>query len=203
MPDQLILSHSFYQAIVAHARAGYPAEACGLLRGRNGRVSGILPARNTAPNPQRNYQVDAQSLLQALRWEDEGDELVAVYHSHPSGPAYPSAVDAANAFYPESVYLILSLQYPAAPQLEGFYLRPEAMLHGKTARLLLREMSFSQVRPGLWGCHLAAGAALPGFSRRPAPREVAFYLILDENPGRHPSPVRLISVQSVTVIIQL
>ncbi len=203
MPARLILPHSFYQAITAHARAGYPDEVCGLLRGRRGRVSDILPARNTAPNPQRDYQVDADSLLQALRWEDEGDELVAIYHSHPTSPAYPSAVDAANAFYPDSVYLILSLQRLDAPALRGFQLRPEAVFRDEAAEAFLRDIPFEPARPGLWGFYLAPDAAWPARAPRPLAAGIAFYLVFDENSGRQPPPVRLISVLPVALTIQL
>ena len=199
----ITISSDIYRALVAHARADYPREACGLLRGRHGVVTDFFPARNVAPEPRQNYQIDPLDLLNALEWEDAGDDLAAIYHSHPSSPPYPSAVDAANAFYPDSVYLILSLQNPDAPELRGFYLRPEAVLHGRSAAMLLREKPFLQVRPGLQGCHLSADVMLPGLSRRPAPQEVAFYLIFDENSGRQPPSVRLISVQSVTVIIQI
>lgn len=199
----ITIPSDIYQALVARARADYPREACGLLRGRHGVVTDFSPARNVAPEPRQNYQIYPLDLLNALDWEDAGDDLIAIYHSHPSSPPYPSAVDAVNAFYPDSVYLILSLQNPGAPELRGFYLRPEAVLTGKPAAMLLSEMPFLQVRQGLQGCHLPAGATLSGLSRRPAPQEVAFYLIFDENSGRQPPSVRLISVQSVTVIIQI
>ncbi len=202
-PSRLILPHTLHRAIVAHARAEYPNEACGLLRGRNDRVLDILPARNVAADPRRDYQVDAQNLLRALRWEDRGDELIAIYHSHPSSPAYPSAVDAANAFYPDSVYLILSLQRPDAPELRGFYLRPEALFQGETAAVFLRDIPFEQVRPGLWAFHLASDAALPALEPRPLSAGIAFYLLFDENSGRQPPPVRLISVLPVALTIQL
>jgi len=199
----ITIPSDIYKTLAAHARADYPAEACGLLRGRNGRVSGILPARNTASNPQRDYQVDAHSLLQALRWEDQGDELVAIYHSHPASPAYPSAVDAANAFYPDSVYLILSLQQLHAPELRGFYLRSEAVFRGGAAEAILRDVPFEQVRPGVWAFYLAPDAAWSGPEPRPLAAGIAYYLIFDENSGRQPPPVRLVSVKPVAITIQL
>ena len=70
-----------------------------------------------------NYEVDPSALLVQFAWEDEGDTLAAIYHSHPASPAYPSASDAYNAHYPESVYLICSLQDDDHPVLNGFYLR--------------------------------------------------------------------------------
>ncbi len=199
----LTLPESIYQAMLAHARADFPNEACGLLRGREGLVVEILTARNISSTPRSDYEVDPETLLRALAWEDEGDALIAIYHSHPASPAYPSAVDAAKAFYPDSVYLILSLQNPHAPQLAGFFLRPEIILRGNAAAKLLREMVFTQVRPGLRSLYLPSEH--PRLEGLPddTPSQVAFYLIFDENDS-HPSPiVRLISVQPVTLTIQL
>jgi proteasome lid subunit RPN8/RPN11 len=41
-----------------------------------------------------------------LSLEKLGWDLLAIYHSHPSGPDHPSSTDLAEAAYPESVYLI-------------------------------------------------------------------------------------------------
>jgi proteasome lid subunit RPN8/RPN11 len=203
MTSRLVLPLTIYQAMLAHARSESPNEACGLLRGREGRVSGILAARNVAADPWRDYEVDAGSLLRALEWEDEGDELIAIYHSHPTAPAYPSAVDAARAFYPDSVYLIISLQEPGAPQMNGYLLRPEAVLRGDAARSLQLDIPFEQVRPGLWAYHLPAGAPL--LDRFPdAPSDdVAFYLVFEDNSGHKQPQVRLISVLPAPLTIQL
>jgi len=203
MSDRLVLPHALYQSMLAHARSDAPREACGLLRGRNGRARDLLPARNVAADPRRDYLVDAQSLLRALDWEEDGDELIAIYHSHPVSSAYPSVVDAANAFYPDSVYLILSLLQADAPELRGFYLRPEATFQGRKAETLLSEMPFQQARSGLWGFHLLPDALLPGVEPRAVAADATFYLVFDEESGRQPPPVRLISVQPVTIIIQL
>ncbi len=46
------------------------------------------------------------------RIEGQGWELVAIFHSHPQGPAYPSATDIAEFFYPGTAVMIAS---PADP----------------------------------------------------------------------------------------
>ena len=41
--------------------------------------------------------------------EENGWSLGAIYHSHTRSPAYPSQTDVNLAFYPDSLYLIVSL----------------------------------------------------------------------------------------------
>ena len=48
-----LLPQDIYDAIVAHAREGKPEEVCGLLRGREGQVTGIHRCQNVAANLSR------------------------------------------------------------------------------------------------------------------------------------------------------
>jgi len=194
MPARLILPQSIYRALLAHARAQFPYEACGLLRGRAGQVTDFLPARNISSTPHSDYEVDAETLLRALSWEDEGDELIAIFHSHPTSPAYPSPVDAAKAFYPDSVYLILSLQRVDAPELMGYFLRPGAIFRGEQADMLRRDIPFRQVRPGLWSYHLSSAETLPQLQTGAG---MDRFLIYDQPAG----PIRLIVVQPVEILL--
>ncbi|MGD9093464.1 MAG: M67 family metallopeptidase [Anaerolineales bacterium] len=86
-----------------------PAEACGLLAGLNDLATQIYPVTNILHSPVR-YRMDPKEQLQAFQdIDDAGLELLAIYHSHPDGPDKPSPVDIAEAYYPQSVYLIWSL----------------------------------------------------------------------------------------------
>ncbi len=199
MNAKLLLPHAMYQAMLVHARAQYPNEACGLVRGRHGRVTGFLPAKNVASTPRTDFEVDAESLLRALNWEDEGSELIAIFHSHPTSPAYPSMVDAARAFYPDSVYLILSLLQPDDPQLKGYYLRPEAVFQGNQAQVLRREIPFRQVRPDVWGYHLDPTMDIESLPPLTTAKGADFYLVYDQPSG----PIRLIHIQPVDILLQL
>ncbi len=125
--EVLILPGEIWDAIVAHAREGLPEEVCGILRGKDGIVTGLVRARNEAEDREINYTVDGQTLLKQFEFEDAGEEMVAIYHSHPVTPAYPSATDARQATYPDAVYIICSLADPAAPVLCGYRLLPVAV----------------------------------------------------------------------------
>jgi len=47
-------------------------------------------------------------------------ELSAIYHSHPHTAAFPSQRDVDNAFYPDSLILIISLMEKNTPQVAAF-----------------------------------------------------------------------------------
>jgi proteasome lid subunit RPN8/RPN11 len=111
-----------HAAIIAHALEGAPEEVCGILSGRDGLATELVRGRNEAQNRMIAYWMDAQTLLKQFDFADRGEELIAIYHSHPAGAAYPSATDARDAFYPDATYLICSLEHPERPVLAAFRL---------------------------------------------------------------------------------
>jgi proteasome lid subunit RPN8/RPN11 len=55
-----------------------------------------------------------------LDLEERGLEMLAIYHSHPHGPETPSTSDIAQATYPESAYVIISLADKQKPSVRAF-----------------------------------------------------------------------------------
>lgn len=107
--------------MVEHARREAPNECCGLLAGQGGRALHLYEAANAEKSPVR-YSLDPRELLRYLKDMDErGWELLAIYHSHTHTPAYPSATDLRLAFWPDAVYIIISLMGPE-PVLRAFRL---------------------------------------------------------------------------------
>ena len=199
-PKFVTLPHPIHDAIIAHALAGKPKEVCGLLRGRNGVVTELLRADNTAANPIIDYEVDPAALaVVAFDWEDAGDELVAIYHSHPAGPAYPSATDAYQAYYPDAVFLICSLQDEAGPLLRGFLLRD---LPGEIDLEAVRgDLEFEEARPGLWSVHLSADRALPpSLAHLDRPVGSALYVVFQRQRSGA-ERVRVVAVQEVEIAV--
>jgi len=179
----LILPPALAAEIIAHARAGWPAEVCGLVRGCAGRAIALHPASNIAADPSRDYEVAPSDLLVQFDWEEEGDELVAIYHSHPASPAYPSASDAWNAHYPDAVYLICSLADWENPVIAGFFLRPLAGEVDFTA--VCADLPCDETRPGRWGAYLPAGAlAPPSLAHLDRPAGLALYIVHQQSRTR-------------------
>jgi proteasome lid subunit RPN8/RPN11 len=114
------LDRALYDELIAHARSDAPYEVCGLLAGAHGRVT----AHYRVPNAARSmtyYSMEPQALLRVMREIDDRDwELLAIYHSHTHTEAFPSATDVELAFYPEAVYLIVSIQDPELPVIRAF-----------------------------------------------------------------------------------
>lgn len=107
----LWLSHEQARALVAHATADAPNEACGIIAGSAHRAVEIIPIANAAANPRQTYYMDEKALAPAmLSLRRRGLDLLAFYHSHPSGDPIPSPVDVRCATYPDTPYLIVGLK---------------------------------------------------------------------------------------------
>jgi proteasome lid subunit RPN8/RPN11 len=117
---RLDLDGATAEAIVAHARSDFPYEVCGLLAGQGG----VVVRHYQIPNATRSmttYSMEGRALLAAMREIDDREwDLLAIYHSHTHTEAFPSRTDVELAFYPDAVYLIVSLEDREAPVLRGF-----------------------------------------------------------------------------------
>ena len=103
-----------------HARGSSPNEACGLIAGRGGAATRIIQCANTHPQPTTRYLIDPREQLRAFQdMNDKGEELVAIYHSHPASQPYPSPTDRAESHYPDAVYVLVSLRGPT-PEVRAF-----------------------------------------------------------------------------------
>ena len=115
----LTLAPNILEQVIQHAKSLYPNEACGLLAGRNA-AERFIPMTNISASAQE-YEIDPAELIQALRHlRDSGESLIAIFHSHPHGPAEPSNTDIRRAYYPEAAHLIVSLAELERPQAAAF-----------------------------------------------------------------------------------
>ena len=122
----IVLDLAELKAIADAAEAAYPEEACGLLVGRDRpgghwRVGQIAPSRNRAADRRHAFEVDPGlriGLERALRGTDQ--RVIGHYHSHPDGPARPSATDLAKVHEPDLVWLIVAVVAGQASQTLAF-----------------------------------------------------------------------------------
>ncbi len=98
-----------WDEMVRHCLEQLPNEACGLLSGKRGRAETIWKMDNMEHSPV-SFSMDEGQIRSVFHGLDKmGEELVGIYHSHPTAPAYPSPHDMEHATYPEAAYLIVSL----------------------------------------------------------------------------------------------
>lgn len=115
-PMSVELSVDLVEGVVAHARADYPNEACGVIVGDRPAADGgaalrWVPMRNEYASPLR-YRIHAQDLYPVLVEVEDSDELAfwAIVHSHVRSAAYPSPTDVAQAVFPDALYILVSLE---------------------------------------------------------------------------------------------
>ena len=114
----LTLTDKVQQAMVDHALAGLPNEACGLFSGTAGgtTIDAFHPMANAAAS-REIYLLDGQEQLKVEHAVDEaGRAVLGVMHSHTHTEAYPSPtdVDDASRFDPLGIwfFVIVTLKDP-------------------------------------------------------------------------------------------
>ncbi|WP_460539413.1 M67 family metallopeptidase [Glycomyces halotolerans] len=121
----LRIAHELVEAIVAHARADHPDEACGLIAGPEGtgepkrHIPMINAARSTT-----FYEFDAEEWKQVYdqMWDND-EEVVVAYHSHTATEAYPSRSDAGIATemgLPQAHYVLVTTRDPDVAEVRSF-----------------------------------------------------------------------------------
>ena len=123
-PARGALPAAIRDALVTHARAELPNEACGLIAGtapaaEGGTATRWYATRNRVASPLR-YEADPDDLLRASIEIDDADEVIwGIVHSHVRSPARPSPTDVGLAFYPDALYVLVSLAEDQADPATG------------------------------------------------------------------------------------
>lgn len=118
------LSSENFQKIVAHAKAGFPNEACGLLGGTE--ADGVRDVKEVylltnVDASNEHFSMDPREQLAAIKdMRSKGLRPLGNWHSHPETPSRPSEEDVRLAYDPQSSYLILSLESQQVPNLNAF-----------------------------------------------------------------------------------
>lgn len=97
MISSISLNNSQKQILLNHAQKLDPNESCAILYGSihdyKVTVEDIFLTKNIAESPV-SFRISNQELMAAYkRAEKNSTEIVAIFHSHPSSEAIPSATD--------------------------------------------------------------------------------------------------------------
>jgi proteasome lid subunit RPN8/RPN11 len=132
----LTLTKEHYDIIVAHGRAGYPKESCGLIAGKRRDsenevesktggeilVTAVYTLKNIDESAE-HFSMDPKDQFKVIsEIRKRGDVLLGNFHSHPVTPSRPSEEDIRLAYDPNLIYMILSLK-DADPVLKSFVIK--------------------------------------------------------------------------------
>ncbi len=115
-------------ALRSHAREAYPEECCGFLLIREEAstpgtrlVVSVERGRNVSKTQRTRRFTLAPEVLRALESRLEGSRMTVggFYHSHPDGPARPSALDAEEA-WPWYTHVVLGVTPRTVGPVRGF-----------------------------------------------------------------------------------
>ena len=118
----LVIRADLVDAMVAHARADHPDEACGVIAGPEGsdRAERFIQMVNAERSP-TFYRFDSGEQLKVWRAMDDNDEVpVVIYHSHTATEAYPSRTDISFASEPDAHYVLVSTRDPEVHELRSY-----------------------------------------------------------------------------------
>ena len=124
MSETFKIGRAALDEVCAHARASRPAECCGLAGGTPGAARSVYRLTNVAADPLTAYEAAPRELFEAQRrMRDRGEELVAIYHSHPrAAEPSPSERDVRLAYYPQAVLLIVGFTAAGETVVRAFRL---------------------------------------------------------------------------------
>jgi len=122
------MSRTLATRLLFEAQKQPDAEVCGFVSARGGVPQHIHPVANIAPKPERRFDMDPAGQIAALRAiREAGDEMLAIYHSHPSAPPEPSIHDLEGMGYPDALYLIISLNIKGVLEMRAWQRDGESM----------------------------------------------------------------------------
>ncbi len=100
--------------MIATCVRALPDEGCGLVLGVNDGERAVVHdvvASENVLHSAKVYEIEPKVLLRAYRRaDDEGLEVLGVFHSHTHSEAYPSPTDVAQAPDPSWHYVLVSLR---------------------------------------------------------------------------------------------
>ena len=114
------ISSDVFEQMVAQARAQAPIEACGILAGEYNKVERLYEMANVDNSNDHFMMEPAEQFKVVKDIRSAGLKMLAIYHSHPTTPARPSAEDIRLSLTPDVTYVIVSLQDSNRPVVNGF-----------------------------------------------------------------------------------
>lgn len=131
---EILISRPNLERIIAHAQSA--VEVCGLIGGVWGERAGrraalaevVVPIPNIAAAPATRFEMSPRAMVEAITaFHRAGQDVVGVYHSHPTSSPQPSPTDIAEATWPDALYLIVGYAALANPEIGAWRIRNRAV----------------------------------------------------------------------------
>ena len=120
---EIVLPRKLVNELLHFAQLSQNEEVCGFVGKSAANAYSSYPVDNVADDPSKRFLMDAENQLSAMKdMREKEQEMFAIYHSHPTAPAIPSAMDIEQAAYPDTYYLIISLNTKGVLEMRCFKL---------------------------------------------------------------------------------
>ena len=126
-----LLNKRLIAEMITHALEADPEESCGLLVGKDA-ADRAVRMQNVHPQPGRRYEMSPLELMRVEgSAENNGEHIVAIYHSHTFTQAYPSETDVNNAVqsgWTDPVYVLVSLVEKWRPVVRAYQISDDGQV---------------------------------------------------------------------------
>ena len=121
MSAELVLPRKLVNQILTHAQQHEHTESCGLISAFAGKPAHYYAVKNIATEPSTRFEMEPKQQIAAMKhMREQGEDLLAIVHSHPGSPPVPSTSDRQEAGYPQAYYIIVSLDTRGVLEMRGY-----------------------------------------------------------------------------------
>ncbi len=120
---EIVLPRKLVNELLHNAQLSEELEVCGFVGKNQTDEYTCYPVDNVAEAPSSRFLMAPEEQINTMKaMRDKKEDMFAIYHSHPTAPAIPSATDIEQAAYPDTLYLIISLNTKGVLEMRGFKL---------------------------------------------------------------------------------
>ena len=123
LQKEIELPRKLVNELLHNAQLSQEQEVCGFVGKNTAGQYTCHPVTNASNTPATRFIMAPDEQINAMKnMRDNDEEMFAIYHSHPTAPAIPSATDIEQANYPDINYLIISLNTKGVLEMRCFQL---------------------------------------------------------------------------------
>jgi proteasome lid subunit RPN8/RPN11 len=126
----LELQREHVLAIVQQIQSHPGQEVCGFVIGDGATAKRLVPITNRGSMPDHHFRMDYDELLKLLKSIDRtGEQILATYHTHPSGDLDPSQddIDSLGMHWPNVLHVIAALKNQEL-RLKGWHINEQDII---------------------------------------------------------------------------